>query len=161
MGEEVLLEQMLRQQRNEISLLHATLEMQASELRTIRDRLESVVRERRTLVDFIARDLKSALTILDGYHQWLAARLPLSDLPDVSPALNIMDASIQRMNTLVESVQAIERIEMALTSIRWQMLDLPALVGSVVSMWRAVAELQGARLLFEVPASVATGSWRR
>ena len=136
-------EQMLRQQRNELTLSFDKLAEQASALRTANDRLASLDRERLALLNLIARDIKSSVSVIAGYGEWLSTELALPTGSKSQMALDAIKDSAFGMNTVVNDVVVLERIEQKLLHIDWQPLSLPELVRDVVAMWQSVAATQG------------------
>ena len=135
-------EQVLRQQRNELTLAFDKLAEQASALRTANDRLASLDRERRALLNLIVQDIKSSVSVIAGYGEWLSAELALPAGSESQMALKAIRDSALGMNALVNDVVVLERIERKLLHIDWQPLSLPKLVRDVVAMWQSVAATQ-------------------
>ncbi len=142
MAAEATVEQTLRQQRNELTLLQGQLEQQASALRTANDRLQSLDRERRGLVDLVAWDIRSALSVVLGYTEWLAQEAP----PAQQAMLGAVETSAQRVNALIQEVQALARIEEALADIHWTPLSLSAAVERALAMRRDEVKARNIRL---------------
>jgi len=137
-----MVEQMLRQQRNELTLSFDKLAEQASALRTANDRLASLERERHALLDLIVQDIKSAVSVIAGYSELLSAELALPVGSESQKALDAIRDSALGMTALVKSALVLERIERKLLHIDWQPLPLPQLVQDVVAMWQSVATTQ-------------------
>lgn len=142
MAAEAAVEQTLRQQRNELALLQGQLEQQASALRTANDRLQSLDRERRGLVDLVAWDIRSALSVVLGYTEWLTQETT----PAQQAMLGAVETSAQRVNALIQDVQALARIEEALVNIQWTSLSAPAVVERALAMRRDEFKARNIRL---------------
>lgn len=149
MDGEIIVEQALRQQRNELALLQEQYEAQASILRTTHDRLENVDRERSALLTLLARDIKSSLSVVAGYTEWLAQELKPIANSEHRAALEAMTESVKRMTNLMSGVQAVEQIEGKLADISWDLTDLVEMVTEVATMWRGVASVRGVSLEVE------------
>lgn len=142
MQTEVMVEQTLRQQRNELTLLQDKLTRQAAALRTANERLASLDRERQDLLHLIIRDIKSALTIVGGYTEWLWQDVQTLARPEHATMFPAVAAGIERMNAMVEEVQAVERIEQALAEVHWRRVEMPAAVAQATAMHRSKAALR-------------------
>ncbi len=147
-------EQILRQQRNELTLSLDRLAEQTSSLRTANDRLTSLDRERRALLNLIARDINSSVSVIAGYVDWLSDRLDFSAGSGEGVALSTIRASALRMSDLVKDVLVLEDIEQKLTAIDWQKCDLLTLTRTVVAMWHSVAAMQDVQIDVHVEDNV-------
>lgn len=147
---EASVEQELRQQRNELSLLHDKLEAQALALRTANERLVNLDRERRALMELIVGDIKSALTVIGGYGQWLAQQLTTT-APMQHEAITAIQEAVTRIDRLLDRVTAVERLENQLDRLQRVPLDLRPLLEEAVAMRHAVARLHHLNLLAEIP----------
>lgn len=147
---EASVEQELRQQRNELSLLHDKLEAQALALRTANERLVNLDRERRALMELIVGDIKSALTVIGGYGQWLAQQLTTT-APMQHEAITAIQEAVTRIDRLLDRVTAVERLENQLDRLQRVPLDLRPLLEEAVAMRHAVARLHHLNLLAELP----------
>ncbi|HEY54542.1 MAG TPA: hypothetical protein G4N94_13925 [Caldilineae bacterium] len=139
-------EQVLRQQRNELVLSFDRLSEQASLLRTTNDRIASLERERHALLNMIVWDIRSSVSVIVGYSEWLSTVLALPPESESQKALNIIQDSALGMTDLMEDVTVLERIEQKLSQIEWQPLSLDKLVSEVVAIWQSVATTQGVRI---------------
>ncbi|MCP4164936.1 MAG: hypothetical protein GY759_03460 [Chloroflexi bacterium] len=146
MDVETSIEQMLRQQHNELILLQDKLLAQASVLRTTNDRLESLDRERRALMTMIVYDIRSSLSVVSGYSEWLKSNLNVRPDSQKSIAIETIMKSVQRMSALVSDVYLMEDIEQRLSNMSWATVSLQPLLASAVSMWRDVAGMLGVEL---------------
>ena len=140
---EFAFEQVVRQQRNELSLLRDKLESQAAILRQAKDRVQNLDRERQALLNLITHDLKSALSVVSGHAELLRIQMHDSDQQKQQMSLAAILQDVERMNALVENAMAIERAEEALTTMQWEPVDLANLARSVTVMWRSVAQRRG------------------
>lgn len=159
MQTEAAVEQTLRQQRNELTLLQEKLTKQAAALRTANERLASLDRERQDLLDLIIRDIKSALSIVGGYTEWLWQDVHTAARPEHAAAFTAVTEGIRRMNGMVEEVQAMERIEQALAEVHWRRVEVLALIEPVLAMYRSKAMLRHISLALQaegyLPPSMA------
>ncbi|MBX7234566.1 MAG: winged helix-turn-helix domain-containing protein [Caldilineales bacterium] len=150
MEAEALAEQSLRQQRNELTLLQEQMERQAQELRKAHDRLTSLDRERRALLDLIVIDIRSALTLVEGYAEWLRTTAESAPAPQSVDALDAIRKNARKVHSLIKDVESIQHIETALTDMRWMPIDLAETMEQIVGMWRDLARLRGVRLDLEL-----------
>lgn len=150
MEAEASAEQSLRQQRNELTLLQEQMERQAQELRKAHDRLTSLDRERRALLDLIVIDIRSALTLVEGYAEWLRTAAESAPAAPHVDALDAIRKNARKVHSLIKDVESIQHIETALTDMRWMPIDLAEMMEQIVGMWRDLARLRGVRLDLEV-----------
>lgn len=150
MEAEASAEQSLRQQRNELTLLQEQMERQAQELRKAHDRLTSLDRERRALLDLIVIDIRSALTLVEGYAEWLRTTAESEPAPQSVDALDAIRKNARKVHSLIKDVESIQHIETALTDMRWMPIDLAEIMEQIMGMWRDLARLRGVRLDLEV-----------
>lgn len=146
MEAEAAAEQALRQQRNELTLLQVQMEKQAQELRKAHDRLSSLDRERRALLDLIVVDIRSALTLVEGYAEWLSVAGESAPAEQQVSSLDAIRKNARKVHSLIKDVESIQHIESALTDMRWAPIDLAQLMEQTVGMWRDLARLRGVRL---------------
>lgn len=151
---EKAIEQELRQQRNEMALLKEKLEAQTAVLEVTQERLESLKRQRSSLVDIITHDIRSALSITQGYVEWLRDSLSDSASPQQMQALETIGQETERIAELVREVQAFQRAEQALETMQRQSVNLVALLNAVTSMWRDVARVQNVSLETKVKGPI-------
>lgn len=154
MDEEAAVEQALRQQRNELTLLQEILEKQASALRTANDRLASLDRERRGLVNLVVNDIRTSLTVVGGYTEWVWSEIQSFARPEHRTAVDAIMAGVVKMNTLVGEVHAMERIEQALAEMSWETVDAVALVERGTIMQRSIATLKGVTITNKIVGSI-------
>jgi signal transduction histidine kinase len=147
---ETMVEQELRQQRNELTLLHKKLEAQTLALRTANERLVQIDRERRALMELIIGDIKSALTVISGYGQWLA-RQPLAATAMHEEAVTAIQEAVNRINQLLDRMTTVERLEIRLGQLQRVPLDLRPLLEEVVVMRHEFARLLHIALPTQIP----------
>jgi signal transduction histidine kinase len=150
MEAEATAEQSLRQQRNELTLLQEQMETQAQELRKAHDRLTSLDRERRALLDLIVIDIRSALTLVEGYAEWLRTTAESASPSQHVDALDAIRKNARKVHSLIKDVESIQHIETALADIRWMPINLAEMMEQVIGMWRDLARLRGVRLDLEL-----------
>lgn len=155
MEAEALAEQALRQQRNELTLLQEQMEKQALELRRAHDRLGSLDRERRALLDLIVFDIRSALTLVEGYAEWLVTAGDSAPAAQQAGSLDAIRKNARKVHTLIKDVESIQHIEGALADMHWESIDLAALMEQTAGMWRDLARLRGVRLDLIVETGLA------
>lgn len=146
MDEEAAVEQTLRQQRNELTLLQEALEKQASALRTANDRLASLDRERQGLVKLVVNDIRTSLTVVSGYTEWVWSEIQAIARPEHRAAVDAIIQGVAKMNSRVGEVYAMEKIEQALAEMTWESVDVKALVERGTIMQRSIATLRGVTL---------------
>lgn len=146
MEAEASAEQALRQQRNELTLLQEQMEKQARELRKAHDRLTSLDRERRALLDLIVVDIRSALTLVEGYAEWLTMAADSTPAEQQATSLDAIRKNARKVHSLIKDVESIQHIEVALADMSWMPIDLAELMEQTVGMWRDLARLRGVRL---------------
>ncbi|NOX62065.1 MAG: hypothetical protein GXP42_08990 [Chloroflexi bacterium] len=139
---ESAMERELRQQRNEMALLQEQLETQTEALQLTQARLENLERERKSLMDIIALDIQSALSIAQGYAEWLQRALADSAMSQYEQALKLITQETEHIGELVREVQAFQRVERALESMAWRPVELAKLLDAVTGMWRDIAKLR-------------------
>jgi hypothetical protein len=145
---EAMVEQNLRQQRNELALLLERLEKQTQALRLTNERLLHVDRERRALIQLVVSDIRSALSVIAGYAEFLA-NMPALSAEQASPSLAIMaiNEAAVRIQRLIEHVREIDEVEEKMEALRWESVDIVELVLLQLAMLRDVAALKQVRLL--------------
>lgn len=146
MEAEASAEQSLRQQRNELTLLQEQMERQAQELRKAHDRLSSLDSERRALLDLIVVDIRSALTLVEGYAEWLTLAGAATPASQQVESLDAIRKNARKVHSLIKDVENIQHIEVVLAAMHWTPIDLAALMEQTVGMWRDLARLRGIRL---------------
>ncbi|MCO6452724.1 MAG: winged helix-turn-helix domain-containing protein [Caldilineales bacterium] len=150
MSIETSVEQILRQQRNELTLIERRLEMKSAALKTAHDRLVNLDKERKALIDLIATDVRSALSVVHGYAELLDASLRPGGQPAELSALTAIQESVHKVGALIEDVQAIQRVEESLGVMQITSVDLTALMERTYALWQGTAELQGLRLAISI-----------
>lgn len=148
---ETLIERELRQQRNELTLLHKELEAQAAALRTANERLVHLDRERRALMEMIVGDIKSALSVIGGYGQWLAQQ-PTTMAPLQHEAITAIQEAVARIDRLLDRVIAVERLESKLVHLQRSLCDVQLLLEEAVAMRQEYARMQNLDLALEFSA---------
>jgi|GEM_PF-5034781 len=145
---ETLMEQELRQQRNELSLLQERLVAQTTALQAANTRLVNLDRERQALMTLIVTDLRSALTVIRGYAEWLTRQSFVTD-PTYHEAAEAIQASVMRVDHLLAQVIELECLEKELAQLQRTPLDVNAVLEELVAMRRQVAALHGIELAFQ------------
>jgi signal transduction histidine kinase len=145
---ETHIEQELRQQRNELSLLQERLVAQTTALQAANTRLVNLDRERQALMTLIVTDLRSALTVISGYAEWLTRQALVTD-PSYHEAAEAIQASVMRVNHLLAQVIELERLEKELAQLQRSPLDLNAVLEELIVMRRQVAALHRVELTFQ------------
>ena len=130
-------EQVLRQQRNELSLSFDKLAQQAAALRIANDRLTGLDRERRALLNLLTQDIRSSVSVIAGYSERLSAELMSSVSAEDQTALNAIQDRAHHMTDLLKSVMVLDRIETKLRNINLQRLSLSELVHDAIAMWQS------------------------
>ncbi len=154
---ETLIEQELRQQRNELSLLQERLVAQTLALQAANTRWVNLDRERQALMTLIVTDLRSALTVIGGYAEWLTRQPPGTD-PTYQEAAEAIRTSIMRVDHLLAQVIEWERLEKELVQIQRSPLDLNTVLEELVVMRRQIASLHGVELSFQPIADLRSFS---
>ncbi|MCX7851538.1 MAG: winged helix-turn-helix domain-containing protein [Caldilineales bacterium] len=147
---ETLIEQELRQQRNELTLLHKELEAQAMALRTANERLVNLDRERRALMALIVGDIKSALSVIGGYSEWLTRPASTAIAFQQEAVVSIREA-VAQIDRLLDRVMTIERLENKLVQLQRTPCDVHLLLEEAVVMRQEHARMQHLDLQIELP----------
>jgi signal transduction histidine kinase len=109
-------------------------------------REHAAVRARDELVAVVSHDLRSPLTILLMQCGMMRSMVPAEDNKAnrrLSTAIETMQNATARMNTLLEDLIDISRIEAGRYSVSLQRLDVAATLDQICSMWQPLAAAQG------------------
>jgi len=147
-------EQVLRQQRNELSISFDKLAEQAAALRIANDRLAGLDQERRALLNLLTHDISSSVSVIAGYSERLSEELMLSVSAEDQTALTAIQDSALHMTDLLKSVMVLDRIEAKLRNINWQRLSLSDLVRDVIAMWQSRIIAQEIQLVVHTEGDV-------
>ncbi|NWE80211.1 ATP-binding protein [Pseudomonas yamanorum] len=112
-------------------------------------REHAAVRARDELVAVVSHDLRSPLTILLMQCGMMRSMLPAADNKTsrrLSSAIETMQNATSRMNTLLEDLIDISRIEAGRYSVSLQQLDVAATQEQICSMWQPLAAAKGVDL---------------
>lgn len=112
-------------------------------------REHAAVRARDELVAVVSHDLRSPLTILLMQCGMMRSMVPAEDNKAnrrLSTAIETMQNATARMNTLLEDLIDISRIEAGRYSVSLQRLDVAATLDQICSMWQPLAAAKGVDL---------------
>jgi len=112
-------------------------------------RQDDAVRARDELVAVVSHDLRSPLTILLMQCGMMRSLVPAEDSKAgrrLSSAIETMQNATSRMNTLLEDLIDISRIEAGRYSVSLQPLDVAATQEQICSMWQPLAAAKGVDL---------------
>ncbi|RME82831.1 MAG: hypothetical protein D6775_09795 [Caldilineae bacterium] len=151
---EAAIEQALRQQRNEATLLYEKLQERTQALHQAMERLSNLDRERRSLMHIMLHDFRSALAQVAGYAEWLESNPAPVSAEDAIPALRAIRQAAEAMNDLVERVSTVDEVERALDEMSWQRVAADAFLAEAVAMWQSVAADSGVSFRYEADESL-------
>ncbi|MBK5438764.1 GAF domain-containing protein [Pseudomonas sp. TH32] len=120
-------------------------------------REHEAVRARDELVAVVSHDLRSPLTILLMQCGMMRSMLPADDNKAsrrLSTAIETMQNATSRMNTLLEDLLDISRIEAGRYSVSLQPLDVAATLEQICSMWQPLGAAKGVDLTWRSAAAL-------
>jgi light-regulated signal transduction histidine kinase (bacteriophytochrome) len=120
-------------------------------------REHEAVRARDELVAVVSHDLRSPLTILLMQCGMMRSMLPADDNKTsrrLSTAIETMQNATSRMNTLLEDLLDISRIEAGRYSVSLQPLDVAATLEQICSMWQPLGAAKGVDLTWRSAAAL-------
>ena len=134
--------------RNEMGQLVNSFEKMRAALYANHAEMWRAMEERKRLNAAFSHDLRTPLTVLHGYTDLLAERLPAGELPpeNVASTLSAMDKQLKRLDRYVENMQALHRLEDVQPSIT--PIEGHALAEELHSSANVICEASGKGLRF-------------
>lgn len=123
--------------RDEMGKLCESFERMRSALYANHAEMWRAMEERRRLNAAFSHDLRTPLTVLRGYTDLLAERLPQGTLPPerIGETTTAMSAQLTRLDRYVQSMQSMQRLEDAMIT------PTPVALGALAEELRATAEI--------------------
>jgi signal transduction histidine kinase len=128
----------------------------AQKLSTQKEQLEEVLRLREEMANMIVHDLRNPLAIIAGGLQ-LVERMPVAEgkSEQMKKLVERIGRSVTRIQSLVDTLLDIARLEQGRMTLNRQPLDLAALAGDVAAEGRPLAEDKGVALENRVAPGLA------